>query len=198
MHGEHHVQAPVLIRLALIVPVILFASAYHFAGLGWLEAAKLTALALVSYSVSLFTSIVLYRTIFHRLKDFPGPFMFAVSKLWHVYKLVPNSDNYLLLDKLHQDYGDFVRTGKQIADEARDTLIFHLGPTEISIFDPEAISVIYGPGTKCTKAPWYDATLPYISMHTLRDKSAHDRRRRIWDRGFGAKGSMPLQNKHSS
>lgn len=47
-------------------------------------------------------------------------------------------------------------------------------------------------GNQVYKGPWYDANLPYISMHTLRDKSAHDRRRRIWDRGFGAKGlSIP-------
>lgn len=66
------------------------------------------------------------------------------------------------------------------------------GPNEISTFDPEAIPILLGPGSKCTKAPWYDATHPVISLHTLRDKAAHDERRRIWDRGFGAKGLKAL------
>jgi hypothetical protein len=62
------------------------------------------------------------------------------------------------------------------------------GPNEVSIFNPEAVPILLGPGSKCTKAPWYDANDPVISLHTLRDKAAHDARRRIWDRGFGAKG----------
>ena len=60
---------------------------------------------------------------------------------------------------------------------------------ELSIIDPDAIMPIYGPRTKCTKGPWYDATLPLISMHQARDKEVHDRRRRMWDRGFNAQGT---------
>jgi hypothetical protein len=65
---------------------------------------------------------------------------------------------------------------------------FNSGPSEVSIFNPEAVPLLLGPGSKCTKADWYDANYPVISLHTLRDKGAHDARRRIWDRGFGAKG----------
>jgi hypothetical protein len=72
---------------------------------------------------------------------------------------------------------------------ASPDLISPLGPSEISIFNPEAVPILLGPASKCTKAPWYDANDPVISLHTLRDKAAHDSRRRIWDRGFGAKGS---------
>lgn len=46
---------------------------------------------------------------------------------------------------------------------------------------------INGPGSKCTKAPFYDLLLPRTSIITTRNKTLHDQRRRIWDHGFGAK-----------
>ncbi|RFU29400.1 hypothetical protein B7463_g6939, partial [Scytalidium lignicola] len=72
---------------------------------------------------------------------------------------------------LNEEYGDFVRTG----------------PSEITIYLPEAIPVIYGPSSKCTKAPRYDVSWPTVSMHASRDKTLHDKRRRIWDRAFSTK-----------
>jgi tryprostatin B 6-hydroxylase len=122
MHGEHHVQAPTLVRLALLIPVLALISAWQFTDLWLLQAAKYTALAVISYFTALWTSIIVYRVLFHRLRSFPGPFMFSVSKLWHVYKLAPSSDNYVQLDELHKKYGDFVRTGKQIAQAIGDEL----------------------------------------------------------------------------
>lgn len=46
---------------------------------------------------------------------------------------------------------------------------------------------INGPGSKCTKAPFYDLLLPRTSIITTRNKTFHDQRRRIWDHGFSAK-----------
>ena len=69
-------------------------------------------------------------------------------------------------------------------------IIKTIGPSEITIFDPEAVPLILGPKSKCMKATWYDASLPLISMHTARDKRAHDQRRRIWDHGFTANGML--------
>jgi tryprostatin B 6-hydroxylase len=80
--------------------------------------------------------------------------------------------NYQHLEAWRRQYGDFVRTG----------------PSEIAIFHPDAVPLILGPRSKCSKSPWYDVTLPMVSMHSTRDKAAHDRRRRIWDRGFNTKG----------
>jgi len=114
MHGEHHVQAPKLFRLALLLPILAFVGTWQLTDLGLLHAANLTALAVLSYFTSLWTSIIVYRVVFHRLRKFPGPFMFSASKLWHVYKLLPRSDNYVQLDKMHKKYGDFVRTGEYI------------------------------------------------------------------------------------
>lgn len=61
-----------------------------------------------------------------------------------------------------------------------------LGPNELSFFDPAAVSVILGP--KCSKGPFYDITLPLVSMQTTRDKQLHAERRRIWDKGINVKG----------
>lgn len=46
---------------------------------------------------------------------------------------------------------------------------------------------VNGPGSRCTKAPFYDLLLPRTSIITTRNKTFHDQRRRIWDHGFGAK-----------
>jgi len=170
IHGEHHLAAPTLARLALLLPALLFVTVYYYM-LSLYYSLSLTIQTTTAFYASLWTSIFIYRAFFHPLHHFPGPFMWKVSKLWHVYKLLPKSNNYLQLHSLHQKYGDFVRTG----------------PNEISIANPEAIPVIFGPGSKCVKAPWYDAAPP-ISLQTIRDRRVHDKRRKVWDQGFGARG----------
>lgn len=67
-----------------------------------------------------------------------------------------------------------------------------LGPNEITIFAPEGPVALLGPNSKCIKAAWYDGGLPMISMHTARNRAVHDKRRKVWDRGFGAKGAYLL------
>ncbi|KAL9122404.1 MAG: hypothetical protein Q9187_001041 [Circinaria calcarea] len=123
-----------------------------------------------AYALSLLTSIVIYRKGFHRLRKFPGPFMAGVTKLWHTANTL-DSQNHILLDGLHEKYGDFVRTG----------------PTEITIFTPEVKWAVDGPANHCNKAVWYDILLPLIALNTTRDKKEHDHRRRIWDRAFTVK-----------
>lgn len=71
------------------------------------------------------------------------------------------------------------------------------GPSEITIFDADAVPIILGTGSKCIKSPWYDANHPDLSLHTYRDKAAHDQRRKIWDKGFGAKGIQDFPRKFS-
>lgn len=43
-----------------------------------------------------------------------------------------------------------------------------------------------GPRSKCYKAPWYDLSLPLVSLHNARDRQVHSKRRRVWDKGFNA------------
>ncbi|KAL8747752.1 MAG: hypothetical protein Q9190_000410 [Brigantiaea leucoxantha] len=131
------------------------------------EAAIAVTLVLASYSTALFTSVTIYRTIFHKLNSFQGPFLAKVTKFWNVAKAM-HSTNYRLMDDLHRQYGDFVRTG----------------PNEIAIFTADAIRAMDAPGTKCTKAPWYDILQPRVSLATTRDKALHDKRRKSWEQAL--------------
>ncbi|KAL5322205.1 hypothetical protein ACEPPN_010175 [Leptodophora sp. 'Broadleaf-Isolate-01'] len=60
------------------------------------------------------------------------------------------------------------------------------GPEEITIFDPEAVVAMNGPGSNCTRADWYDGIAPLKSVANLRSPTVHDQRRRIWDKAFSA------------
>lgn len=69
-------------------------------------------LAWASLVLSLWTSILVYRAFFHPLKNFPGPFGARLSKFWSLNKVLETNIRwYRTLDALHQQYGDFVRTG---------------------------------------------------------------------------------------
>lgn len=118
IRNEHHIQAPQLFRLFLLLPLLLFigeSSVWALSDAG--QAAKTSALIVLSYGASLFTSIAIYRVFFHKLNKFPGPIGARISKFWHVGKLL-GQPNFKVLDELHQQYGDFVRTG-----EHRNTII---------------------------------------------------------------------------
>ncbi len=60
------------------------------------------------FFADLFASIVTYRLFLHRLRHFPRPTLAKACKLWHVTHCL-DSKNHLLMDRLHQKYGDFVR-----------------------------------------------------------------------------------------
>ena len=55
--------------------------------------------------------------------------------------------------------------------------------------DPEAVEAIMGSRSTCTKSAWYDMGMPLVSLHQCRDRATHDKRRRVWDRGFSMKGT---------
>lgn len=112
IRNEHHIQAPQLFRFFLLLSFFLFigeARIWALSDSG--QAARASALIVLSYSASLFTSIAVYRIFFHKLREFPGPLGARVSKFWHVGKLI-GQPNFKVLDGLHQQYGDFVRTGE--------------------------------------------------------------------------------------
>ena len=56
------------------------------------------------------------------------------------------------------------------------------------VFAPEALTALHGPNSRCSKSVWYASMRPEISIHTTREKSDHDKRRRIWDHGFSNAG----------
>jgi hypothetical protein len=82
------------------------------------------ALAIVlsfSYQLALVTSIVVYRTRFHRTCQFPGPILDAASK-WTAAKRAKKHEQYHLeLAHLHAKYGDIVRTGGFLGQFLRES-----------------------------------------------------------------------------
>ena len=170
IYGEWHMQAPLLLKACFILSLLIFLVHMTYLECNTLISLRFTFVCFCIYNFTLFTSISVYRQFFHRLRNFPGPHLARITKFWHVYHCL-NSQNHLLLDDLHNKYGRFVRTG----------------PEEITVFDPEVLAAVDGPGNNCTKAVWYDFLLPEIAINTTRNKQDHDKRRRVWDKGFSVK-----------
>ena len=110
IHGEHHMNAPILGRLYLGVFIMIYILELLVRDCSYSTAMKNASIVLGSYTIVLFGSITIYRIHFHQLRSFPGPYGAKLSKLWHSWK-TRHSTNYLLLEELHQKYGTFVRTG---------------------------------------------------------------------------------------
>ncbi|MCJ1268692.1 hypothetical protein MMC22_008580 [Lobaria immixta] len=88
------------------------------------------------YMSGLFCSITVYRLFFHRLRHFSGPQLAAVTKLWHVFQC-RDSRNYLVLDSMHKQYGNFVRTERRrVWDQA-------LSPKAIREYLPRILRQIW-------------------------------------------------------
>ncbi|PYH91424.1 cytochrome p450 monooxygenase [Aspergillus ellipticus CBS 707.79] len=134
-------------------------------------ALKVVASPSLCLVAGIYTSMMIYRVFFHRLRHFPGPFSARLSNIFSTLLSAKDLHLYEEVEKLHNTYGDFVR----------------LGPTELSINHPKAIAAISSSQSPCTKGPFYSLLEPRNSMHMTRDPVEHARRRKVWDRGFSAK-----------
>lgn len=65
-----------------------------------------------SFHVGLLLSISVYRLFFHRLKHFPGPLGSKLTRFHDAYLAAKDVQYNVEIGKLHDQYGDFVRTGK--------------------------------------------------------------------------------------
>ncbi|KFA54656.1 hypothetical protein S40293_02236 [Stachybotrys chartarum IBT 40293] len=75
------------------------------------------------------------------------------------------------VQKLHLEHGDYVR----------------IGPSELSISDPQAVQAIYGSQAPVTKEPWYTLLEPRVPLFMACDKREHAHRRKVWDQAFTTK-----------
>ena len=69
------------------------------------------------------------------IRDIPAPFPAAFTNLWLLYQC-RRGRRYLAVDNAHKKYGPLVR----------------IQPDHVSVADPEAIPIIYGPGNGFLKA----------------------------------------------
>lgn len=125
-----------------------------------------------SAMAGLYTSILIYRAFFHRLRHFPGPFPARLSQLYMTWLSYRKGQIYEDVRALHRKYGDYVR----------------VGPSEISIADPAAFNAVHSTTSQCERGPWYNILNPTISLQMVRDRKEHARRRKAWDRAFSSKG----------
>lgn len=162
-------QAPLLVWIYSCLSLTL-SSIVLYLGECMNTSLKTIILVVSSYAIGLFMSIIIYRKYFHRLRNFPGPWIAGATKFWHVWQC-RTGQNHLVIEQLREQYGPIIRTG----------------PEELTIINSAVPLAVDGPGNKCTKAVWYDFLLPEIALNTTRSKEDHDSRRRIWDRGFSTK-----------
>jgi len=132
----------------------------------------------IIYLSGVYSNCVIYRLFLNPLNKFPGPYWARLSKFDHVFRNV-KLDGHLVLLRLHEKYGKYVR----------------IGPNDLSVIDADGTQVISAPNSKCTKGPWYANDTPLISLHTTRDRAAHDRRRRIWAPAFSDKALRGYENR---
>ncbi|KAJ5180127.1 cytochrome P450 oxidoreductase [Penicillium capsulatum] len=171
-HGEWDLATPLLVASYALVSLTLIAlERFQTLCLLGLDPAPGWALGWITYHIlGVYGSMLFYRGALHRLRRFPGPFCARLSNLYATSLSFKNLRLYEELDKLHSEYGDYVR----------------IGPTELSIRDPAGVKPIYKAQAKTTKGPWYHCLEPRISVQTTRDKAEHARRRRVWDQGFSS------------
>ena len=134
----------------------------------WSQAFRAASKLSLFYLSGVYLSLSTYRLFFHPLRHFPGPFGARISAFWLSWR-IRKSDAYLQLQALHDHYGPFVR----------------VGPSDLSIAHPKSVPLVYGSGSECSKAQYYDLTRPVVSLQTFRDKREHDARRRVWSTAFG-------------
>ncbi|KAJ3563659.1 hypothetical protein NPX13_g8120 [Xylaria arbuscula] len=168
-HGEWHLHGPHIIASHIVLGA---ATAYYLSRFDDALTNILGQLAVltVAYLTGLFSSMSIYRLYFHRLSSFRGPKLAAVTKLWHVWK-VKDSTNYLLQQKIHEEYGTIVRTG----------------PNEITLFHPAAFDLLDGFNNETTRDVWYDIVRPRTSAIFTRDKMEHKVGRKFWAQGLNSK-----------
>lgn len=152
-------------------PVFTSMTIYPIETVGFTEAMKISTVLFSSLIVGIYSSMMIYRSFFHRLHRFPGPFLARFTNLYITFKIWNKMHLHEDVRKLHEKYGDVVR----------------VGPTELSINKPGAINAVFL-DTDCMKGPWYNLLHPMVSMQMVRDKEAHSERRKAWEYGFTSKG----------
>ncbi|CAG8305603.1 unnamed protein product [Penicillium olsonii] len=158
-----------------LVAVLTICLAYLFVtGLAVLQVLTRVTIIVCSFNAGLVSSIGIYRLFFHRIRHFPGPIPSRISRFYDAYLAGRSIQYNVEIEKLHDTYGDFIRTG----------------PREICIVRKSAVPLIFGPQSKCRKSTYYAqaSTEPKnCSVHHTRDIDDHRRRRKAWDRGFSIK-----------
>jgi tryprostatin B 6-hydroxylase len=110
IQGEWHLRVPRVVFSHIALAYIVWSFVPNESG-NSAEHRRICVSMFLCYLASLFSSMTIYRLFFHRLRHFPGPKLAAITKFWHVFE-ARYSTNYLVMQRLHEEYGTFVRTGE--------------------------------------------------------------------------------------
>lgn len=175
-HGEWDAHSFTLLEVAAFVQVVLSLFAHQVFSESTIASVQHVMLWAGAAIVGIFSSMVVYRAFFHRLRHFPGPFPARLSTFYMTFRSYQRGQIYQDVQALHQEYGDYVR----------------VGPSEISIADPAAFNAIHSATSQCERGPWYNILNPTVSLQMVRDRKEHARRRKAWDRAFNPKGKFDM------
>ncbi|KAI0759687.1 cytochrome P450 [Trametes elegans] len=129
----------------------------------WESPLRTTAAILSVYFSVLSAATVAHRiSPWHPLAAYPGPFLARLGSLWLVY-VSSTGKRHMVMDRLHQQYGTFVR----------------IGPDAVSINSPSAIP-LYNTLEKAEsyRLPAHDAVASIFLKQDSRD--GHRERKRVW------------------
>lgn len=134
-------------------------------------AARFTRLWLVIIATGWLSllGLALYRLLLHPLRDFPGPKLAKVSKLWARLGNFYGQKSHKI-HEAHLKYGPVVR----------------VGPNELSFADPAAVHDIYTSDVFVKEESFYRAKRVFHENHLMsfRNAQAHAKRRKLLQRGF--------------
>ena len=111
IHGEHLTNIPKVLLVATLVYALGVYARSSYADTSLATASLAVSEIYAVYLTGLWSSILIYRAFFHRLRDIPGPFGARLSKFYHIYA-IRGLDQYRWFADLHKKYGPVVRVGK--------------------------------------------------------------------------------------
>lgn len=82
----------------------------------------------------------------------PGPVAARFTKFYGVIAgVLPSYQYFMKTEEWHKEYNtDVIRTG----------------PREVNVYSADAIPLIHGPMSRCTKGPWYSGSVSTIPMQS--------------------------------
>ncbi|ETN45185.1 uncharacterized protein HMPREF1541_10062 [Cyphellophora europaea CBS 101466] len=172
IRGEHVLSIPPLLLTTTLLCTTTIALRTLIFQLPLLPTAFLITSIAAAFVTGCLASTVIYRVSpSHRLHGVPGPFAARLSIWYFMWKNV-GLQGPSWFEEIHARYGEVVRIGS-------DT---------ISVSDPDIIAAVHSPMSRCGKPIGYLPGWPLTTLQQLRDKTMHNRRRRLgWDQAFTAK-----------